>query len=100
MPGDGPGRDDGGGEEAGWAWELLRLVRGEGCYNITLPDVHGSIAVKRGGPDWSLIGQRICLGSTICGRDDLKQWGALGSGNASPHTMPLRYSGPRLLSGG
>jgi hypothetical protein len=26
MPGDGPGRDDGGGEEAGWAWELLRLV--------------------------------------------------------------------------
>jgi hypothetical protein len=20
MPGDGPGRDDGGGEEAGWAW--------------------------------------------------------------------------------
>jgi len=24
MPGDGPGRHDGGGEEAGWAWELLR----------------------------------------------------------------------------
>jgi hypothetical protein len=23
MPGDGPGRDDGGGEEVGWAWELL-----------------------------------------------------------------------------
>jgi hypothetical protein len=22
MPGDGPGRDDGGGEEAGWAWGL------------------------------------------------------------------------------
>jgi hypothetical protein len=24
MPGDGPGRDDGGGEEAGWAWRVLR----------------------------------------------------------------------------
>jgi hypothetical protein len=35
MPGDGPGRDDGGGEEAGWAWELLRLVRdGEGVVTI------------------------------------------------------------------
>jgi hypothetical protein len=50
MPGDGPGPDDGGGEEAGWAWGVLRLLRnGEGCcYNITLPDVHGSIASKRG----------------------------------------------------
>jgi hypothetical protein len=26
MPGDGPGRDDGGGEEAGWAWGVLRLL--------------------------------------------------------------------------
>jgi hypothetical protein len=38
MPGDGPCRDDGGGEEAGWAWELLRpLLSGKGLllqYNI------------------------------------------------------------------
>jgi hypothetical protein len=46
MPGDGPGRDDGGGEEAGWAWELLTLARNARryCYNITLPGVHGRIA--------------------------------------------------------
>jgi hypothetical protein len=46
MPGDGPGRDDGGGEEAGWAWELLRPSANMRmcCYNITLPGVHGSIA--------------------------------------------------------
>jgi hypothetical protein len=45
MPGDGPGRDDGGGEEAGWAWEVLNRPSEERCcYNITLPDVHGSIA--------------------------------------------------------
>jgi hypothetical protein len=52
MPGDGPGRDDGGGEEAGWAWQLLRLLRKrEGCcYNITLPGVHGRFASKGPGP--------------------------------------------------
>jgi hypothetical protein len=48
MPGDGPGRDDGGGEEAGWAWELLSSSANMRmcCYNITLPGVHGSIASR------------------------------------------------------
>jgi hypothetical protein len=91
MPADGPGRDDGGGEEAGWAWDLLRLLHngsgfsivGRGCcYNITLQDVHGRIASKWGElvaprsggrvPDAAQRGAYTCA-SMIAGRQDAKQ---------------------------